>query len=309
MGSSKKAVDLDGYFTRNRELFNGGAPNAKLSKRGIGGDAIIEPVPEFIEAPCETVMQGQNNSYIVLGRDRPASRLSGYGGKGDTGASMIDMCVGRMAWEPKSQDDQGNVVHADPNFEVDAARIYISQKTDIDDNLKIVDGTVGNSKAKSAIGIKADALRFVAREGIKIVTRTDEKNSQGAEVKDISGIDLIAGNDDEKLQPIPVGDNLKECLDRIIFHIDKLNGIVDSFLMQQIQFNTALTSHTHLVPIIEMTLVSPPVVSAGMSTVTKLATSCKIDLAKHKANLKLCQKTYLTKAGAKYINSRYNKVN
>ena len=309
MASSKKAVDLEGYFARNQELYNNSAPSVKLGKRGVAGDSITEPVPEYIEAPCETVMQGQNNSFIIMGRDRPSSRLSGYGGKGGTQASMIDLCVGRMAWAPKSQDEQGNVVYADPNFEVDAARIYISQKTDVDENFKLVDGTIGSSKAKSAIGLKADALRFVAREGVKIVTRTDEKNSQGAEVKEIAGIELIAGNDDEKLQPIPVGDNLVSCLDRIIFHIDKLNGIVDSFLMQQIQFNTALTAHTHLIPIIGMTLHSPPVMSSGMSTVTKLATTCKVDLAKHKANLKTCQKTYLTKAGAKYINSRYNKVN
>jgi hypothetical protein len=307
--SSKKAIDLEGMFRRNAELFNNQPAINKLGSRGVGGDVMSEPIPEYIEAPCETVMQGQNNSYIILGRDRPASRLSGYGGSGDTQASMIDMCVGRMAWAPRSSDKQNNVVFADPNFEVDSARIYISQKTDIDENFKLVDGAVGNSKAKSGIGIKADAVRVVAREGIKLVTRTDEKNSQGAKVQDVTGIDLIAGNDDEKLQPIPVGDNLAACLGRIIHHIDKLNGIVDSFLMQQIQFNTALTSHVHLVPILGATLVSPTVVASGMSTVAKLTLTSKIDLAKHKANLKLCKKTYLTKAGTKYINSRYNKVN
>ena len=109
MASSKKAVDLEGYLSRNAELFNNSSPSVKLGRRGVGGDAIAEPVPEYIEAPCETVMQGQNNSFIVMGRDRPASRLSGYGGKGDTQASMIDMCVGRMAWAPKSQDEQGTV--------------------------------------------------------------------------------------------------------------------------------------------------------------------------------------------------------
>ena len=309
MGVSKKAVDLEGFFRRNAQIFNNQVPSNKLGHRGVGGDVLPEPVPEYIEAPCETVYRGQNNSFIVLGRDRPASRLSGYGGSGDTQASMIDMCVGRMSWAPASEDKQGNVVHADPNFEVDAARIYISQKTDIDDNFKLVDGTVGNSKAKSAIGIKADGIRLVAREGIKFVTRTDEKNSQGAVVGDVSGIELIAGNDDEKLQPIPVGDDLRDCLSRIIFHIDKLNGIVDSFLMQQIQFNTVLTNHIHLVPVLGATLFSPTCLAGGMATVAKLTLTTKIDLAKHKANLKTCEKTYLTKAGAKYINSRYNKVN
>lgn len=309
MSTTKKAINLDGMFQRNKELFNNMPSSMKLAKRGVGCDYVAEPVPEYVEAPCETVYRGQNNSFIVLGRDRPASRLSGYGGAGDTQASMIDMCVGRMAWAPASADEQGNTIHADPNFKVDAARIYISQKTDVDDNFELCDGGVGNSKTKSAIAMKADGIRVIAREGIKLITRTDEKNSQGAKVEDVVGIDLIAGNDDEKLQPIPVGDNLAEALVRITHHIDKLNGIVDGFLMSQMQMNVALTSHVHLAPLIGSTLFSPTCIASGTSTVFQQTTKTKIDLAKHKANLKLYSKNYLSKGGAKYINSRYNKVN
>ena len=222
---------------------------------------------------------------------------------------MIDLVVGRMASSPRSQDEEGNIISTDPDFKVDAARIYISQKTDIDENFELADGSIGNSKTKSAVGIKADGIRLVAREGIKLVTRTDKVNSQGGEVKSVSGIDLIAGNDDSDLQPLSKGDNLAEALGRIVFHIDKLNGIVDYFLMQQIQMNIALTTHTHLIPILGTTLLAPAVVSSGLSTVKNLALTSKIDLAKHKANLKTFKKTYLSKAGKKYINSKYNKVN
>ena len=307
--SVKKAIDLEGFLRRNSQILESSDPTFKISKRGIGGNSLPEPVPEFVEAECETVYKGQNNSYIVLGRDRPASRLSGYGGSGDTQASMIDLVVGRMASSPRSQDEEGNIISTDPDFKVDAARIYISQKTDIDENFELVDGSIGNSKTKSAVGIKADGIRLVAREGIKLVTRTDKVNSQGGEVKSVSGIDLIAGNDDSDLQPLSKGDNLAEALGRIVFHIDKLNGIVDYFLMQQIQMNIALTTHTHLVPILGTTLLAPAVVSSGISTVKNLALTSKIDLAKHKANLKTFKKTYLSKAGKKYINSKYNKVN
>lgn len=307
--SVKKAIDLEGFLKRNSQILESSDPTFKISKRGIGGNSLPEPVPEFVEAECETVYKGQNNSYIVLGRDRPASRLSGYGGSGDTQASMIDLVVGRMASSPRSQDEEGNIISTDPDFKVDAARIYISQKTDIDENFELADGNVGNSKTKSAVGIKADGIRLVAREGIKLVTRTDKVNSQGGEVKSVSGIDLIAGNDDSDLQPLSKGDNLAEALGRIVFHIDKLNGIVDYFLMQQIQMNIALTTHTHLIPILGTTLLAPAVVSSGLSTVKNLALTSKIDLAKHKANLKTFKKTYLSKAGKKYINSKYNKVN
>ena len=307
--SVKKAIDLEGFLKRNSQILESSDPTFKISKRGLGGNSLPEPVPEFIEAECETVYKGQNNSYIVLGRDRPASRLSGYGGSGDTQASMIDLVVGRMASSPRSQDEEGNIISTDPDFKVDAARIYISQKTDIDENFELADGSIGNSKTKSAVGIKADGIRLVAREGIKLVTRTDKVNSQGGEVKSVSGIDLIAGNDDSDLQPLSKGDNLAEALGRIVFHIDKLNGIVDYFLMQQIQMNIALTTHTHLIPILGTTLLAPAVVSSGISTVKNLALTSKIDLAKHKANLKTFKKTYLSKAGKKYINSKYNKVN
>ena len=75
--SQKKAVDLDGFMSRAKELFEQLPDSVKLGARGVGCDVIAEPVPEYIEAPCETVHRGQNNSFIVLGRDRPASRLSG----------------------------------------------------------------------------------------------------------------------------------------------------------------------------------------------------------------------------------------
>lgn len=305
--SFKSAIDFTGFFQRRAELLGIGGANA--SSTGVAGDHVSEPLPQYNQANCENVIQGQANNWIILGRDRPASRMSGYGGTGDTQASMIDICVGRMAWAPRSVDDANNAVYANPNFTVDSARIYISQKTDIDENFGLEEGNVGQSVAKSAIGLKADAVRIIAREGIKLVTRTDERNSQGGSVEEVVGIDLIAGNDGESLQPMPLGDNLEMALKRIIHHMDKLNGIVDSFLMQQIQFNIALTSHVHLVPVLGLTHHSPMCVASGISTVSKQTFTTKLDLAKHKANLKTFSKTYLSNGGAKYINSRYNKVN
>ena len=53
---------------------------------GIGISKMIEPYPEFAFADGEK-MYKNGNSYIMFGRDRPASKLSGYGGRGDTSAS------------------------------------------------------------------------------------------------------------------------------------------------------------------------------------------------------------------------------
>ena len=84
------------------------------------------------------------------------------------------------------------------NFGADAARIYISQLTNVDTNFGISEGKTGLLKARSAVAIKADGVRIVAREGIKLVTQTDVVNSQGglSPINDIYGIDLIAMNDE-----------------------------------------------------------------------------------------------------------------
>jgi hypothetical protein len=169
--ATRQVMDLDSNYTSGR------------SGAGIFGDSITEAIPNYIQSPCEDVTQ-HGNSWIVLGRDRPASRASGYAGQGHTQASSIDIVVGRGAPVPTSD------INVDPSFSNDAARIYISQKTDIDDNFRIVNGGMGSSHAKSGIGIKADAVRIIGTEGIKLVTRTSATNSKGGSVAP-AGIELI----------------------------------------------------------------------------------------------------------------------
>jgi hypothetical protein len=176
---------------------------------GILGDEFIEPVPQRIKAKHERVIANSNNAWIVLGRDRPASLASGYGAKGVNGAGCIDLCVGMMAG---SQTGPKQTTKVHPNFASDAARIYISQKTDIDENFGLDDGIrqkirEGSTKGRSGVGIKADGVRIVARSnGIKLVTgkgkflntgATGEKDSKGETVfpTDEGTIELIVGND------------------------------------------------------------------------------------------------------------------
>ena len=222
--TQKKNIDNTGMSKKGKSLLNN-SPTYKKGKTGagIGISKIAEPIPEFAKAEAEKIYS-QGNSAIVLGRDRPGSKLSGYGGRGDTGASSVDIVVGRMGAAATEVTDKEKPVFADPNFKVDSARIYISQKTDIDKNFGIIEGRIGPSLSKSAIGIKADAVRIVAREGIKLVTKTDLKNSQGAEVSSVLGVDIIAGNDDENLHPMVLGDNLEKALNKMVSHLHKLTA-------------------------------------------------------------------------------------
>ena len=296
-----------------------GSPES-INFRGIAGDPLPEPVPTYIKTASEKVVEGANNTSIVFGRDRLQGRASGYGGRGDTQAGSMDIVVGRLGSFAKSFTDPKSPqkkVFTNPSVRYDAARIYISQKTDVDENFYLAAGKVGNAKTKSAIALKADGIRIIARDGIKLVTRTDGINSQGGEIAEAVGIDLLATNNDEDLQPIVKGENLKEALEKLTTHVSKLNGIVDSLLMYQTAFNEALTHHTHIAPLkiipaptgigfVWETAPSLPVVSKGIKTMIDHLSQTKRSLMSHKTNLGLYKFKYFNPAGDKYINSRYN---
>jgi hypothetical protein len=259
---------------------------------GLNNARSTEAVPNYVKSEGERVISNLNNSWIVLGRDRNASRASGYGGAAYNGASAIDLVVGRMADSPKSD------TYADPNFMTDAARIYISQKADIDDYLNLTDGSVGNSTSRSAIGLKADSIRLASRQGIKLVTGTDDNNSFGGMLLGTKGIDLIAGNNDENLQAIPLGDNLVEAIGELKNNLSDLNAIVLKFLMNQMIFNVGVQAHTHapsfgMAPSIEL---QPIGIITGGQINSALPT-----LWQNKVNMMTYDLNYLYPFGSKWI--------
>jgi hypothetical protein len=300
----KKNIDLTGLNSDYLKKIKNISGEAKARNSGVAGEALREPVPEYINMVGDTVTKGANNTWIILGRDRPASRLSGYGGLGDTQAGAIDIVVGRMANKP--QDG----VFVDPNFETDAARIYISQKSDIDKNFKIVGGGVGESIARSSIGMKADSIRIIGREGIKLVTGVDKENSQGGKISSISGIDIIAGNDDEQLQPLVKGDNLARSLEELCDNLESVSGILSTFLTSQMDFNSTAAMHYHYSPFYGMPCTpSDTLASKGVEVAMKQLNDCMLGLQKFKLKINIYKNNYLRIHGEKYINSRFNKVN
>ena len=309
--TSRSAVSLEGLDSAVSEQSSRISDIAnRTGARGIGGGKILEPVPGFLSSDSEKVIANENNASIVLGRDRPGSRLSGYGGRGETQCAAIDIVCGRMSADPRQTNEEGEFVHVNPDFKLDAARIHVSQKTDIDENFGLAAGRVGASNSKSGIALKADGVRLIARDGIKLITRTDMRNSQGGEVQSVTGIDLIAGNDDTELQPMVKGNNLVAAFEQLVSHVDALNGIVDSFLMSQMEFNSFATTHFHISPGFGApTPPSPTMIGAGISTATRQLAQTKASLLTHKANLVTYKMNYFNPAGVSYINSRYNNTN
>lgn len=311
----KNARDMSGLSKEDQKQLESDIKNPS-NLAGLSGTSMAEPVPKFNQADCEVIFKNDHNAWIVLGRDRPASRASGYGGEGATGAGTIDLVVGRMSWNPKSD------IYVDPNFESDAARIYISQKTDIDKNFQLAKGGVGDSKAKSGIGIKADAVRIVGREGIKIVAGTSrsKRNSAGGKVHaQAIGIDLLGTNDDsvkiksfrktKNLQHLVRGENLVEALKDLVDGIVDLNQRFNDFVIGQMEYNKSLASHTHIASAAgTLTAPSGEAISKYIPTTVKQFINSSSKDWPQRINLNSWKNNYLNDTWTTYILSRHNRT-
>ena len=269
---------------KNRQRLNNASSDTRLKRSGLGGTKQVEEIPNYVQAECETVVKGSTNSWVVLGRDRPATRLSGVGAGIDSHCSMIDLCVGRGGRDVVTEDNERlmETVDHDGNpatpelkffnndFKADAARIYISQKTSIDKNFGLVPGKIGNydgQLARSAIGIKADNIRMIARHGIKLVTRTDDTYSTGGSSSgEVKGINIIAGNDDSDLQPMVKGRNLRALLRLICEDLRTTSSAVHDLVVAQMAFNNILAAHVHVDPVSGVT---GPSVEVGVAASLK----------------------------------------
>ena len=311
MGNTTDSVNNDGMSPETLEVCE--QDESYISGRrgaGVFCDYMTEPIPTFMEANCEKIIN-RGNSWIVLGRDRPASRASGYGGQGHTQASSIDIVVGR---------NPNSTVSVDPSFSNDAARIYISQKTDLDINFGITPNPATpdnpwqaiksqlNSRSVSGIGIKADAVRIVGDMGIKLVTRTSATNSKGGSIAP-NGIELIANNDDNDLQPMIKGKNMVEALAGLEEKISKLSALVLNFMKEQASYNNTIAAHTHVAPPAGPTTPSIELVPAGINAAITTA-EAMVDNFKGRMNMNISwHNKYLSPISSKYICSKYNKVN
>ena len=312
--SFKNAYDSAGLNKDTEKKLKDLNPKKSSSVKGVAGGPQVEPVPSYVKADSEKIIDNRTqfqNSAIVFGRDRPRSLLSGYGGRGDTQSSAIDIVAGYQGPNVTEVTPTGERLFIDPDFFKDAARIYISQKTDVDKNFGLTKGNVGMSMAKSAIALKADSIRMISREGMKIITGVSDTNSQGADISAVKyGIDIIANNDDKDLQPIPKGDSLVKAMIRLTHHVHKLNGIVEGLLTEQDKLNKALKDHWHISTSPGMrTSPSPEVTLVASATINRHFQKTKTSLRNHRTNLKNFEKNYLSDEGSGWINSRYNKVN
>ena len=324
----KKTQDLSGVSKQRKEEFQNLTEKQKFENKvsGIFGQKRVQAMVKRQDLDSELVLgRGpDNNAFIILGNDRTGKPHEGYGAQGHTQCDAIDIVAGLGGHAPKEVDSKDREVTTNPNFFLDAARIYISQKTDIDKNFGIAEFGLSQSGvsrpddrrglgvhgAKSAVAIKADNVRLIGRESIRLVTGTDKKNSQGGDVLAKTGIELLAMNDPTTLQPIVLGHNLEAALLTIVMNVEDLAKIMHGYIKYQMKFNHVLQQHTHNSPFFGIaTLPSGPCISAGITCDIETASQTELSILKHITNLQGLIHNYLTDSGELYINSRLNKVN
>lgn len=328
--TSKPARNLKHMKKSRRETYESMSESEKCKRKvnGAFNTKTVEPLikREVAENECVIGQECSNNAFLIIGKDRPEKLHSGYGGKGHTQCDAIDIVAGMGGHEPKEVDENDVEIATNPNFFVDAARIYISQKTDIDKNFGICefgkasdpnknqddpnDDDPGTYGAKSAIGIKADQIRIISRESMRLVTGTDSENSQGGTCLEKTGIEIIAMNDHTTLQPMVLGQNLASLLDKMIDQISAVAKVSHAAAKYQMKMNQALQSHIHISPFFGLpTLPSKQAIAGGVKCDIEIATKTELSTVKEITNLTNIKGNYLTASGDNYILSRLNKVN
>ena len=298
------------------------AQNITNDEAGVNSTAMSEPMPEYLAAPCEKVIAGANNTYIILGRDRPFDRASGKAGRGESHCGMVRIIAGLQGYSAKAVNEEGKKLFADPDLEKDAASIYISQKAVIDDYLSLStepNQTIDPDNPKSAIALKADEVRVVSRQDIKMVTGTDKKTAQGNDIQSTYGIHLVGGNKAEDLEPMVRGDQLVKYLKKLQEEISKLNGIFAGYIDYQNNINLAFMTHYHdVLPNLLLTMPSFHAWPDTISGITKQFSRSLRSLVTQKTNLASIEENYLSstnygknesKSSPAYILSGFHKLN
>jgi len=330
---NKKSRDYCGMTDEERRLLGNLSDEEAEEYGGVFGGMRKQTMAERLMVASERLVgKGpDNNAFIVIGNDRHGSPHTGYGGKGHTQCDTIDIVAGLGGHCPvKFEDVNDEPIRAEtnPNFYIDAARIYISQKTDIDKNFGIGDEfgktkkksnvgagapdeqDIGKHGAKSAVAIKADNIRIIGRESIRLVTGTDKFNSQGGQIGGKHGIEIVAMNETSKLQPMVLGDNLQFALTKMVDAIEATMEIFEAQMHYQSEFNQAIAQHTHLSPFFAMpTLPSEGAMVGGVKNDLKTMINTELSCMSHVSNMKGLILNYLTDSGANYILSPHNKTN
>lgn len=173
--NNKTLLEEDAYET----IEDGSQANEIITK---------EKVPRYTKRPGDAVLQGSNNTLIVLGEDRPGD-INEEAQKGEAGT--IDIVAGRGKMEntkapevvnernqkevdkfPSSQNTK-NENEGNPDFINDDSRLYLSMKTNGDANFEIDGKFPKLNSGQSVEAITDSAFSILKSKEIRVIAKDD----------------------------------------------------------------------------------------------------------------------------------------
>jgi len=208
-----------------------------------------------------------------------------------------------------------------------ASTVVIGTKTNVAKKAGVAAGSTPHPDEPQAnVFVGSDYITLDGTSGIKLVTKRKPTNAKGGSMMTVSGVEIIAGNDDSDLQPLVKGDNLADALDELSVLITNIVGTMHAFFETQNQFNIELKGHRHMDILTMMvgcsagkgptglsdgkTRESVEVQRKGNKTCSDISEYSLPDCEIHIRKLKNWSLRYLSKTDQEhYINSNHNKVN
>ena len=307
----------DGGCTPVRDWIDAKLPINTIPKNAGLFNTPVCRTPFSYVKPAGAWMQENQGAYITMGQIPPSGLASGYGAKGIP-AESIDLVVGRNSSANSGKGPKkGSAI--DNNFATDAARIYISRLCNIDQIFGL-DSRPGALQgrglvARSGIGIKADGVRIVGREGVKITTGKmagakfglfGETNSLGGKISmPAPKIELVAGNNFKDVQGVALGNRTRDSLRELHALVGELWGAVFNLALAQAGVHIVSSANPTEAPPVGW----PPIPAIHSWAGNKTLSAVLSPLYQMRINSEMWKFNYLQASGPDYIVSRNVKTN
>ena len=122
MSETEAGLSIDALPDQVQANLEGRDPVSTAIALGLGGEQTSDwDVPTLQLRPSDKPIR-KGNAGIVIGKDRENTIFSGFGGKASNGrCAAIDIVAGHQAFLAEASP-----LPVNPDFKLDAARIYIS---------------------------------------------------------------------------------------------------------------------------------------------------------------------------------------
>lgn len=230
---------------------------------------VFAPIGEAEKVISRKTTKGYHSgARIVLTKDNFGSRATGLGGAGGTKCEAIDIVAGSLSSEDRILT---SAVRSRANFASDGARIYLTERGDINhyfgtENSNPV--TSISSKMKSGIGIKSDHTLVIGRERVRILAGPGKFN--GGE-RLVNGLDTITSRIElgatveDDYQPAVRGDNLVKYLRETSEQITTLAKKIMDLETRLLEYQFAMAFHEHIGGGVGVVVVGPSATAATVA--------------------------------------------